>query len=359
VAAGSPALVIPIAREAASERMSTRPIVAVQGVRPGSRNLADMGIRSGPSAHPWIDSNMWLVRSFRFGAASRPVWISQEPKAAAPGDYIRCAAEAAVAGGRWIVALEDKVRAMLFRGDADALASWRTIASYLQFAEEHAGWRDLSPYGNLGIILDTAGASPEISNEYLNLVARRQVPYRLVLRSQLSAASLAGLRAVLAADLAPPADPERKILRAFAEKGGLVVTGPSWGDPPKDKPYAEVSLGKGRVAVYRDDPPDPESVARDLQELLSPEEMGVSAFNVPSVLTYASTGDSGARMLVQLLNYSRFPAEAITLRVNGTFKRARWVVPEAPPSDLAVRRVGSRTEVSIRELPVWGGVLFE
>jgi hypothetical protein len=358
-AADSVAVVIPIIRNAASERTSARPIVAVEGVRPGSRNLADMGIRSGPSAQPWIDSNIWLVRSFRLGDAWRPVWISQAPKTASQADYLRCAAEAAVAGGRWIVALDDRLRAMLFSRDAGALASWHDVAACLQFAEDHAEWRGLSPYGNLGIILDAAGTHPEVSNEYLNLVARRQVPYRLVLRSQLSAASLVGLRAVLAADLAPPTDGERKILRAFAERGGLVVIGPSWGNPPTDAPYGEVPLGKGRVAVYKDDPPDPESVARDMLELLSPEEIGVSAFNVPSVLTYASTGDSGVRVLVQLLNYSRFPAEAITLRVNGTFRRARLYMPETPPADLVIRTAGNRTEVTVKELPLWGGVLFE
>jgi len=358
-AANSKALVLPIAREAASARTSKRPIVAVSGIRPSARNLADMGIRSGPSAEPWIDSNIWLVRSFRFGAAWRPVWISQEPKAASLNDYIRCVAEAAVAGGRWMVALDDKFRAMLLRKDADSLATWRGVASYLKFAEDHAAWRGFAPYGNLGIILDTASAYPDISNEYLNLVARRQVPYRLVPRSEFSAASLEGFQAVLAADLAPPTDAERRLLRAFAEKGGLVVAGPWWGDPPKDKPYAEVPFGKGRVAVYKDDPPDPESVARDMQDLLSPDEMGVSAFNVPSVLTYASSSDSGKRMLVQLLNYSRFPAEAVTIRVNGSFKTARLFTPEAAPSELAVKRVGSRTEIAIRELAVWGGVLLE
>jgi hypothetical protein len=358
-AANSKALVLPIAREAAAERTSKRPVVVVQGVRPSARNLADMGIRSGPSAEPWIDSNIWLVRSFRSGSASRPVWISQEPKAATPGDYIRCAAEAAVAGGRWVVALDDKLRAMLFKQDADALATWRSISTYLKFAEDRTLWRGFQPYGNLAIVLDTRSAYPDISNEYLNLVARRQVPYRVVLRSDFSAASLEGLQAVLAADLAPPTEAERKILRTFAEKGGLVVAGPSWGDPPKDKPYVEAPLGKGRVAVYKDEPPDPESLARDMQELLSPEEMGVSAFNVPSVLTYASTADSGKRVLVQLLNYSRYPAEALTIRVNGNFKTARLFVPEAAPADLPLKKVGNRTEIAIRELAVWGGLLLE
>jgi hypothetical protein len=159
--ANSTALVIPIAREAAAVRTTTAPLVAVQGVRPGARNLADVGIRSGPSAEPWIDSNIWLMRSFRWGAAWRAVWISQEPKAASLNDYIRCAAEAAVAGGRWIVALDDKFRAMLLWKDSDSLAAWRSVASYLKFAEEHADWRGFAPYGNLGISLDAASAHPD------------------------------------------------------------------------------------------------------------------------------------------------------------------------------------------------------
>jgi len=132
---------------------------------------------------------------------------------------------------------------------------------------------------------------------------------------------------------------------------------PFWGSAPKDQPYAEVTLGKGRVAVYKD--PDPESVARDLRDLLSPEQMGVKAFNVPSVITYVSSADSGKRLLIQLLNYSKWPAEAITIRVSGTYKTARMVTPDAPPEDLAIRLSEGDTEISIPKLPLWGGLLLE
>ena len=350
-------VVIPIARDAASGRTVKRPIVAVQGVSPSVRNLADMGIRSGPSSEPWIESNVWLVRSFRLGPAWRPVWISHQPGAGSPGDYARCVADAAVAGGRWIVALDDGLRAGLRRNDSAALATWRRIGALLNFAEAHADWRVFLPFGNLAIILDAAGADPETSDEYLKLVARRQTPYRLILRSQLSAASLAGFRAVLAAELAPPTEAERRILKDFAERGGVVVAGRSWGDPPKDEPYSEVRVGKGRVVVYKD--PDPESVARDMRNLLSQEEMGVVVFNVPSVITYASAGEGGRRLLVQLLNYSNSPAEAITIRVKGNFKTARLYVPEAAPSDLVLKSEEGRVDVSIPKLALWAGVLLE
>jgi len=349
-----PGIVIPIAHDAASVRASSAPLLAVQGVRPIARDLADMGIRAGASAEPWIDSNIWLVRSFRFGADWRPIWVDQEPNPASEGDYIRCVADAAVAGGRWIVALDDDLRVNLFHRNADALGAWRRMGAYLKFAEDHAEWRQFAPFGNLGIIIDNGDL-----DEYLNLIARRQVPYRLIRRNELSAASLAGFRAVAA--FAVPTEAERKILRDFAEKGGgVVVAGPSWGDAPKDDPYAEAPLGKGRVVVYKEEPPDPEAVAKDMQDLLPPEVIGLNTFNVPSAITYASTSDGGKRVLIQLLNYAGRPIERITLRFNGVFKQARLYTPENAPVDLvSTEAQKGRTEVLIPNLAAWGAVLLE
>ncbi len=349
-----PGVVIPIVQDAASVRTARTSLLAVQGVRPSARNLADMGIRAGASAEPWIDSNIWLVRSFRFGADWRPIWVSQEPNPASEGDYIRCVADAAVAGGRWMVALDDDFRANLFRKNADALGAWRRIGTYLNFAEDHAEWRRFTPFGNLAVMIDSAADL----DEYLNLIARRQVPYRLMRRSELSAASLAGFKAV--ADFIPPNEAERNILSEFAAKGGVVVAGPSWGNAPKDDPYAEVPLGQGRVVVYKDEPPDPEAVAKDLQDLLEPEVMGLSVFNVPSAISYASTADGGQRVLIQLLNYAGRPVERVTIRFNGIFKQARLYTPESAPLDLVARETqNGRTEVLIPKVAAWGAVLLE
>jgi hypothetical protein len=266
-----------------------------------------------------------------------------------------------VAGGRWIVALDDDLRVRLLRKDANALAAWRSVGTYLRFAEDHAEWRTLEPYGNVAFILDTAGENTDYSNEYLNLVARRQVPYRLIERSRLSPASFGGFQAALAVDLAVLSDAERKWLSDFAESGGLVVAGPSWGDAPENNDYVEIPVGKGRVVVYREKPPDPEMVARDLLDLLEPEVMGLTAFNVPSVLTYVSVDGSGRRALIQLLNYATTPFDStITLRLNGTFRRARIHTPESAPVDLGIRVMsGGRTEITVPKMAIWGAVLLE
>ena len=108
--------------------------------------------------------------------------------------------------------------------------------------------------------------------------------------------------------------------------------------------------------MYKDH--DPETVARDMKEL-SLEEAGMIAFNVPSVLTYASRSVDGKRLLIQLLNYSDFAGHGITIRVNGNFKTARLFMPDAAPLNLAISAAQGKTDIAIPKLSLWGGVLLE
>jgi hypothetical protein len=346
-------LVVEIAKDAAPLRWKPAPIVAVSGVAPSARNLAEMGIRGSPSSEPWIQSNIWLVRSFALVLPSPAVWISSQFENASAGDYARAVADAA-AGGRWIVSLDDALRAKLRARDAAALEVWHRLSSYLKYAESHSAWHALAAYGNVGIVLDPETAKQDFADEYLNLVTRRQVPYRLLTRSGLNAAAVGEFRALVAIELDPPSAVERKLLQGFAENGGLVIAGPSWGNAPKTEPFVEIPAGKGRVVVYKD--PDPETLARDLKELLSDDDLGVVPFNVPSVITFASGGGPGQPLVVHLVNYFDHPVEAITLRVAGKFNSARLETPEGAAVDLPLRDAEGRTEVTIPKLLVWATV---
>jgi hypothetical protein len=355
-AAGS-MLVIEIAKDAAQSRRKPAAIVAVTGVTPNARNLSEMGIRGAPSSEPWIQSNIWLTRSFALMTPSPTVWISSQVENASAVDYARAVADAAAAGGRWIISLDDTLRTKLRARDGLALETWRRLSSYLKFAETHAAWRTLAPYGNVGIVLDPASTKQDMADEYLNLTTRRQVPYQVVERSGLKADAVARFRALVAIELDPPSADERKVLQDFAEKGGLVIAGPSWGDSSKTEPFAEIPAGKGRVVVYKD--PDPESVARDLKELLSDDDLGVVPFNVPSVITFASGGKPGRPLLVELVNYFDHPVEAITVRVAGKFSSARLETPESAAVVLPLRYAEGRTEVTIPKLLLWGVIAME
>lgn len=348
--------VIEIAIDTALSRWNSAPIIAVAGVAPSGHNLSEMGIRGAPSSEPWIESNIWLVRSLTFKPA-RAVWVSSELENASAIDYARAVADAAAAGGHWIISLDDTLRAKLRTGDAAAMESWRRLSSYLRFAETHSEWRGVATYGKVGFVLDPARANQDGSDEYLKLAARRQVPYRLVARSELNSGTAAAFAALVTTALDPPSGAERRLLQNFAENGGLVIAGPSWGGAAKTEPFTELPAGKGRVLVYQD--PEPDAVARDLKELLSDDELGVVPFNVPSVIASASGGQAGQPLLVQLVNYFDHPVEAITLRVVGKFRSARMETPEAAGLDLPLREADGKTEVTIPKLLLWGALSIE
>jgi hypothetical protein len=347
-------LVIEIEQDPAASRWKTAPIVAVAGVAPSGRNLSELGIRGTPSSQPWIESNIWLVRSFDIPSPSHRVWISSQLESPSAADYARAVADAAAAGGRWIISLDDALRAKLLAREPSGVETWRRLSSYLKFAESYAAQGGLVPYGNVGMVLDPTSKQPDHVDEYLKLATRRQVPYQLISRSELSAAVLAKLRAIVATELDPLSAAEHKLLQDFAENGGLVFMGPSWGRAPKTEPYVELPTGKGRVIVYKD--PDSDAVARDLKEILSDDDLGVVPFNVPSVISFASGGGPGQALLVQLVNYFDHPVEAITLRLEGNFHSARLKTPEAAPAELPVRTEEGRTEVTIPKLLLWGVV---
>ncbi len=354
-ARGSAAPVIPIA-PARLVRDAAWPVIAVEGVSPNVGTGDDTTVASA-TAGLWIDSNMWLARSFH-GGPDRPVWISYRARADSPGFYSRSVADAAAAGARWILALDDELRARLVNREAAAIAEWRAIMSDFAWFERRGGWREFAAFGSVGIILDTA-ADAEDCEEYLNLVARRQIPYRVIYRRELKASDLAGLRAALAFGFDPPSEAERKLLREFASRGGLVLTGSSWGGAPKEQSYTVLAEGEGEIAVYKERLPDPESVARDLNDLVPTQELGVSVFNSPSTLSYVSAAADGRRLLIRLLNYATAPAKAVSIWVTGRYPSALLEVPGQPPVELPVKRSGARTEILIPTLERFGAVLVQ
>jgi hypothetical protein len=356
------AVVIPLGSQEWLRPDSAWPILGTgEGVAPGIRVLSESDAAvATPTSEPWIDSNIWLIRSLRAWGGERPVWLGYELANPAEADYARAIADAAVAGGRWVVSLGDELRAGLWHERAEALAIWRRIAVGLSFFEQHREWRGFAPVGPLGIVQDLTGPHRVISGENLNLITRRRIPYRLIDRARLARAALEGLRAVVATNLAPPTGVERELLDAFVENGGLLVAGPSWrGAAPGSTGYILRQLGRGTILAYTQNPTDPEALSKDLPDLLGKENLLVRLFNVPSVLTQVSAGPRGAPLLLQLVNYASGPAESITVRVAGAYRSARLFRPEAPPLDLKIDKSDAKIELTIDSVAVCAALLLE
>ncbi len=315
----------------------TWPPRLIEGTPPGERALAGGDSATAtPTTEPWIDSNAWLVRKQRALGRS-PVWLRFQLAKARPEDYARAIADAAAAGGTWL-AVPDK-------------AAWRAISNYLSFFSNHADWREYTPAGPLAIIIDRS-VRDEMRDEYLNLVARRRIPYRVIERGTLTESALAGLKAVLALGLETPRPEERRLLTAFVASGGLLVAGPSW------KNDSAIS-GKGRTVAYDEELPDPEAVAKEMLALIGRPNLGVRLFNAASVLPYVSSGESGRRLLVQLVNYATVPAGDVTVRISGEYRSVRMFSPDLPDTEPAVERAEGQVQVRIRSVPVYVALLLE
>ena len=328
-------LVIPLGRRDWLRPEADWPVWGTRdAVTAGIRAVSDSnGVYATPTSEPWIESNTWLVRSLGAAGGGRPVWLGNLLENPSADSYARAIADAAAGGGRWVVAPDDALRAGLWRGQPEALATWRRVGAWLNFYEQHAEWRAFTPAAALGVIQDRAGKNSAVMDENLNQIARRRIPYRVIERRELTLAAIERLPAVLATGLAPPSERERGLLAAFA--------------------------GAGRMVVYKQDPLDPEAFSKDLRDLIGSANLPVRLYDAASVLMQTGADPGGRRLLVQLVNYATEPSERILVRAAGDYRGARLCSPDAPPADLKTTTSRGTTDVILEKLAVYAALVFE
>jgi hypothetical protein len=192
------------------------------------------------------------------------------------------------------------------------------------------------------MISDFNGSHFANGGEILNLMARRDLLFRVIWKSQ-SATPFDGLKALVYPDTAAPDATLRRRMTEFVEKGGLLITGPEWGVqgkpvPPDFPTQLDVrAVGKGRVAVARQGFSDPYQVAVDTQFLLSHRYDLVKIYNAPSSGCTRFTAPPGSgKALVQCVSYAdggRGGGGLRTVWIHDRFGKARlWSIGSDPVS---------------------------
>ena len=320
------------------------PAVAITGnVWPGVSLASNGGdASSGPTSLPWLDSNSWYIQMAR-ARLKAPLWVMFDPPgkgAVVPArSYARAICDSEAAGGRWVISLDDNLRAELAAGTAAAQESWRQITAAAGFFKEHAEWKSYRSLGLVGVISDFSGGNFELSGEILNLMARRDLLFRVVWKSQATGQLFRGLKALVYADAGPPDRALRRKIADFVEQGGLLVTGPNWGtegkpEPPDFQTQFDVhAVGKGRVAVARKEITDPYQVAVDTQFLLSHRNDLVKIYNsASSGCTRFTASPDGKTALLQCLSYAdRGRGGLRTIWVRQRYRSTRlWTIGAQP-----------------------------
>jgi len=324
------AIVVELPSRARMPLGGTDPIIGTyQGVWPGIQVLDNGAAKAAPSGSPWIDTNTGFIRSVRaWGPAS--VWLGYLPPAHSviTGERYQAAiADAEMAGAHWIVALDDDFSARLARNDAAALKNWRGMAQVLQFFEGHPEWRALRSYGKLAVVQDHDDAL--LSGGILDMIAAKHTPMRAIPGQRLTTEALAGATMAVDVDAASLTPEQREMLKNFARAGGTVLTAPpGWKGQSALQP-GQITLDTAELERLND-------IWHDVQTMTGRKNLGARLFNVSSMLSNVLSTDDGKQVVVELVNYSAYPIENVSVQVLGTFKHAHLIAPEGIRKDLEV-----------------------
>jgi hypothetical protein len=366
---------IPVIPRDAAAQMSwgaaSRVLSISDGIWPGIPQ--DVNQAGGPTNLPWVDSNGAVLRIARAMAPGKGVWIEFDPPqqaAALTADaYMLAVADPASYGARWVVSLDDGLRADLTAKKQPALDTWKKIAGMMAFFQEHKEASTYEAMGPLAVISNFAGDDWQRGEEAINLLPRIRQPFRVIARSRAAGASFDGLQAIYYLDPEAPSAALREKLIAFAKDGGILFVPSKWpnpeGPPAKAEPYLLFNvhtLGKGRLAVCKEEQPDVYDSVADIQNIISHRNDQLRLYNAPSMNFFYQTSAQGGKGVIQLLNYSRRPAsDGPLFYVKQPHRLARLVSPElASPTELHwdPQEAGG-SELSLPKISVYGAVELE
>ena len=314
-------------------------VTLLEGVWPGIRFSRFGGrdtVSAGPTGEPWVDSNVWPVRLAQARTPGTRVWVRALPRDnnMQPGPFIAAMADAAVAGGQWIIHLSESLATGMAERKSEANQAWKSIAGAAGFFAQKRNWSHYQPEAVPGVLSDFK--TPK-AQDALNMITRSGQQYRIVMKEGLRPEWLAGLKAVVDPDAAIPPAAVRAAVLDFVNSGGILVAGPEWGAIPGGVPsgphprFDMFKLGKGTAAISKSALNDPYLLATDAGVIISHKHDLLRFWNGGPLSAVFSAAPDRNRGLVQIAFYSNRPATGDTsLWVAGPWKAARMLTFAEP-----------------------------
>jgi hypothetical protein len=307
-----------------------QPILSTsQGMWPGIHVEKGSVAGAGPTANPWIDTNTGFVRYAR-AASDATLWIAVSPPAGnvyKAERYMQAIGDAAMNGGRWVVALDDDLSRRLLAREPKALADWSRITAALAHYEGHREWRSVAPAGQVAIIEDDSDA--RFSGGLFDMLAAKQVPAYAVPAARLTASSLRGARVAV--------EPSSQAVLASDHPVTVITGDPApVKAPPGDDEFIFDATDTRVDAIWR-----------KVSTAVGRQNMGARLFNVAGMLSNIVATRGQRQLVLHLVNYSEYPASGITARVPGTWRHARLYRPGEAPVDLELEKTEDGTGFAI------------
>ncbi len=338
----------------------------IQLTRSGKEGEAD----AGPTGEPWVDSNGWRILLEMAMKPHAQVWVDAAPPAEGVplNSYLIAMADAATYQGRWMLNLAPGFAAEVASGKPEAISAWKQITGGYSFFCSPKPWAHDMPAALLGVISDFSGENESLGQELLNMLSRGNQQYRVIPKNHVSPAALNGLRCVAYVDVEAPGPELRTQMLSFVEAGGLLVTRPEWHPLPPNTSwktdehprFSIGSLGKGRLAVAKEDPSDPYLLANDVVTLISRRWDLLRFWNFGPIGARLTVSADRRRATAQIVSYAEPDVYGPTLGVTGVYRRANlWRYDLAGSSSLEMAKQNKSVEIHLPPFSVYGAVALE
>ncbi len=324
---------------------------------------------SSPTAQPWIDTNLALVRvEQRAEREQAPLYSfawntpesGQQQKMFVAADYLLGVAEAGAFHADLVLEVPDRLQKRLSERDAEAWALWKQVRSSAAFYS-HVETRGLEAAANLAVVVEDFDPGDEV----MNLLARHNIPFEVLLAADLNTKALESFDVV--AVLAKPDKAACEKLTEAASRGKTVVVvdahGPyPWhqGQPiPVNEHVVSYSVGSGKVLELSEPVTDPETFAQDIRRLIGKQNSLISLWNGLTTIAAPYREPGGGVKEVEFVNYAGDPVR-VQVQIKGSFSSVRYESPEHGCCRLlqAVQHDGF-TEFVIPDLMIAGRVHLE
>jgi hypothetical protein len=325
---------------------------------------------SSPTAQPWIDTNLALVRIERRSHPGQvPLYTfsweglsdsGQQPLAPTAEDYSLAIAEAGALHADLILELDARLQKALSEHDPEAWTLWNHVRRYAKFSSR-VGEKGPDAAANVAVVVDVL----DTSDEPMNLLARHNIPFKVLKPADLKSEDLGGFD-VLVVFAKPDRETCERITEA-ATHGKTVVLVEAHGSYPwqngnsvrLSEHAVSYAVGNGKVLELSEPVTDPETFAQDIRRLLGTQNVLMSLWNGLTTIAVPYSEHGRTVKVLEFVNYAEEPLR-VQVQVKGSFASIRYETPEHEccESLVPVKHNGF-TEFVIPELRIAGRVHLE
>jgi len=323
---------------------------------------------SSPTAQPWIDTNLSLVKLEQSSSRDRtPLysfsWTSPDTQQQSPPtatDYALAVAEAGAFHADLVLEVDERLQKALNKQDSEAWAFWKQLKSYADFYSR-ASKPAPEAIANVAVVDDDL----DPTDETMNLLARHNIPFKVLLPADLKSTDLSVFDLLVM--FAKPDQDSSQHVADLANRGKTAVVVDAhgsyvWqkGDPVRlNEKAVSYTVGNGKVIELAESVTDPETFAQDIRRLLGNQNMLVSLWNGLTTIAVPYGDRKEKPQFIEFVNYATDPIQ-LQVKVKGEFTSIRFESPGHDCCvDLAPVKRDGFTEFVIPDLRVSGRVYLE